>query len=57
MDGWMVGLLLGWIDGWMDGWMDGWNDGRLKKTNIKKTGAFYRIFRNFSHTFWLVLLS
>ena len=50
----------GWMDGWMDCWLDGWMVRRMagSKINIKKTGFFLnRIFRNFSHTFWLVLLS
>ena len=46
-DGWMVGLLVGWMDGRITG----------LKNKHKENRVFYRIFRNFRHAFWLVLLS
>ena len=47
------------MDGWLDCSLDGWMDGRMAglKNKHKENSFFYRIFRNFSHTFWRLLLS
>ena len=51
MDGWMDGWIVGWMNGWKDGGMAG-----LKNKHKENRVFFYRIFRNSSHTFWLVLV-
>ena len=46
------------MDCWLDEWMEGWRDGGMAglKNKHKENRVFYRIFRNSSHTFWLVLV-